>query len=273
MTSDPDWRRLIDESFGDGPGHRPIDDRLVAGRRALLRRRIVVGASAAALVVAAGGSVWAAAPSESQSGDGPAVINPAPDEPTDAKLLTWSDGRWVVADGWSVEGKSINPLTFKRPARSVIFKLSNGSEHQMVLGVYDGRCCATVRQAPPDVTSMMRWQSMVLERRDEFDVREGDTQSDGQSAPVSFGDGETLVAADGVTILDQLPHPDLPRNFAGPDDRSAAAWINDHGEKTFVLVRDIYGEEQVIPYKGDFNSLEAFVDFARQKYESGEGLL
>jgi hypothetical protein len=106
------------------------------------------------------------------------------------------------------------------------------------------------------------------------DAQDGTSTDPANDAPVHFGEGESLVAAPGVTILDQQPHPDLPRNFAGPNDRSAAAWIDDHGAKTYVLVRETYGEEQVIPWdKGHFDSLAAFVDFARQKYLSGEGLL
>jgi hypothetical protein len=272
MPTDPNWRTLIDESFGDGPGHRPIEERLIKGRRALRRRRIVGSAAAVALAVVAGGSVWAV-PSESRSSDNPQVVNPGPDETPAAKLLTWSDGRWAVADGWAVKMRFFNPLDFKRPARSVMLRISDGSEQRLLLGVYDGKCCTTIRQAPPTTKSMTKWQSVVYVRRDTFDVRESDAQPNGQSAPVSFGDGETLVAADGVTIIDQLPHPDLPRNFAGPNDRTAAAWINDNGDKSYVLVRETYGEEQVIPYHGDFDSLAAFVDFARQKYESGVGLL
>ena len=49
-----DLRDHLDSSFGDGPAHRHMDDRLVAGRRALRRRRTttVTGAAAVAAVLA-----------------------------------------------------------------------------------------------------------------------------------------------------------------------------------------------------------------------------
>ena len=37
-----DLKHAIDESFGGGPDHRPMEDRLRAGRRAVRRRRAVV---------------------------------------------------------------------------------------------------------------------------------------------------------------------------------------------------------------------------------------
>ena len=48
----PDLQDLLETSFGDGPAHRPIDERLVAGRRALHRRRIVTTGATAAAVAA-----------------------------------------------------------------------------------------------------------------------------------------------------------------------------------------------------------------------------
>ena len=47
-----DLRDSIEGSFGDGPGHRPIDERLAAGRRALRRRRVFTASGTVAAVAA-----------------------------------------------------------------------------------------------------------------------------------------------------------------------------------------------------------------------------
>jgi len=53
-----DLRERLDASFDEGPPHRPVEERLAAGRRAVRRRRRVVTAgTAAALVVLAIGPV------------------------------------------------------------------------------------------------------------------------------------------------------------------------------------------------------------------------
>jgi len=57
-----DLREEIAASFGEGPGHRPIEDRLVAGRRVVRRRRRrIAGATAAAAVLVVVGTTFAAA--------------------------------------------------------------------------------------------------------------------------------------------------------------------------------------------------------------------
>jgi hypothetical protein len=184
-------------------------------------------------------------------------------------LVTMTENGWQPKQGWTVLRRIDNPMGYQPPKDSIAVAVTNGTRCEWVLARYDGeRTEAT--PGPAGSSGFADWVAAEVR----YELRQdGTTDESHAPAPVSFGEGETLVAADGVTILDQLPHPDLPRNFAGPNDRSAAAWINDSGEKSFVLVRETYGEQQVIPYKRDFDSLEAFVDFARQKYESEVGLL
>jgi len=55
-----DLREEIAASFGDGPAHRPIKERLVAGRR-VVRHRRVAGATAAAAVLVVVGTTYAVA--------------------------------------------------------------------------------------------------------------------------------------------------------------------------------------------------------------------
>jgi hypothetical protein len=302
MGTDQDWRQRIDRSFGDGPEQPPIAGRLEAGRRALRRRRIAVGAATAVVAGVVGGAVWVAAPSETRVLDTPTADGPdggtdqanvhrpnldggkadgAGDE-TDGvrdmgsyqiisgEIVTMGESGWKVMEGWTVTRREDNPMGYRPPRDSVAMAVANGPERLYVFAVYDGSESSMVPM--PGFGSWESWLSEEIRLQRKADRTDGVDEVG--SAPVHFGEGETLVAGPGVTILDQLPHPDLPRNFAGPNDRSAAAWIDDHGAKTYVLVRETYGEEQVVPWdRGDFDSLEAFVDFARQRYEAGVGLL
>ena len=262
MTTEVDWQELIDRSFGDGPGHRPVEQRLAAGRRALRRRRIVVGAAAVALTVAAGGVAMAAQPSDPRS-VAPVIEQPDNRPHPPANLVTWGDSEWQVASGWTIDQRIPNPMGYELPKRSVALEIHNGSVHRYVLAMVDRSSSALYSTRVPEGTVLEDW---LVAAKQNFD---GEPQPD----PVSFGAGETLVAADGVMILDQLPHPNLPANFASDGERTAAAQIDDHGQETFILVREFDGQVQVIPFTGHFDSLQAFIRFAGQQYDSGEGLL
>lgn len=268
MTTDVDWRELIDESFGDGPGHRPVEQRLVAGRRALRRRRIVVGAAAVVLTVAAGGAAVAVAQPSDPRSVSPVVEQPDHQPDPSTNLVTWGEGdsEWQVASGWTVDQRIPNPMDYQPPKQSVAFELVSPPYHRLVLATYDGHGGTSVHSVPGTAGSLESWLPGAVASQRNLD---GEPQPD----PVSFGAGETLVPADGVTIVDQVPHPSLPANFASDRDRTAAALIDDHGQETYILVREIDGQVQVIPFTGHFDSLHAFLRFAVQQYDSGEGLL
>lgn len=276
MGTDLEWRELIDRSFGDGPEPRPIAVRLDAGRRALRRRRIVVGAVTAVVAVMIGGTAWTALPSESPSGT-PPVVGESDDReagPDDARvasgldLVTWTDGGWQIAPGWTVVEREPNPMGYQPPRRSVGFDLQNPPYRRLVLAVYDADnadCCTSVASTPAEAGSLEDWLPGAVANQWKLD---GEPEPD----PVRFGAGETLVAADGVVIHEQLAHPDLPINFVPPNRRSAAARIDDHGREMFVLVREIANHTDVIPFTGSFDTLDQFLRFARQQYASGEGI-
>lgn len=74
----------LDLSFGDGPAHRPLDDRITAGRRALLRQRLFSGVAAAA-VLAVVGTTYAVSNGGGETAGGidpaaaPSTIAPTPE--------------------------------------------------------------------------------------------------------------------------------------------------------------------------------------------------
>jgi hypothetical protein len=274
MPTDVYWRELIDESFGDGPPHRPVHQRLADGRRALRRRRIVAVAATAVVATVVGGTAWATVPSDTRS-ESPIVDRPdrqvhRPDGDSQAStssgglLIWWNGSDWKVESGWTVVTRIDNPMGYEPPQRSVAMELRNRSTHEFALATYDGPCCGGVTHMPaPAGTTLEAWLPAQVDN-----VRESDGEP--VSKPVRFGEGETLVPTEGVTIIDQVPHPDLPANFAAAKDRTAAAWIDDHGKERFVLVRDLGGKAEIIPFTGSFASLERFLGYAQEQY-AGEG--
>ena len=73
------------------------------------------------------------------------------------------------------------------------------------------------------------------------------------------------------------PHVSVGDSFAGPDDRTAAALVRTGGgDDYYVLARVVDGEEQqdiAVPVSKGGADLDAFLDFARERYASGAGLL
>ena len=71
-----DLKHAIDESFGGGPDHRPMEDRLRAGRRAVRRRRAVVSG----VVAAAMAGIVGAASAVTGAGTAERELHPATNE-------------------------------------------------------------------------------------------------------------------------------------------------------------------------------------------------
>jgi hypothetical protein len=278
MATDVEWRELIDRSFGDGPAPPPVVDRLVAGRRAVRRRRITGGITTAAAVMVIGGGVWTATPSEAPAngpvaGQTDTARQPGASIDFHGRLVTMTDAGWRLAPGWDSVARYTNPMHYRSPKRSVAMEIVSGSKRRVLLAVYDGQCCTSVHSEPATPGMIHEWLDRAVAAQEVRDRTANDPADSSGDEPVRLGSGETLIAADGVTILEQLPHPELPANFATDDERSAAALIDDHGARTFVLVREFNGEEQVIPYTGEFDSLDEFLAFAERQYQRGVGLL
>lgn len=91
-----------------------------------------------------------------------------------------------------------------------------------------------------------------------------------------------LTGAGGVTVLDQRTPSGLPTNFADParGDRSAVARVREaDGAVWWIAVRDLHDSPDLEVMAVDevtganLRTLDAFVAWASDQYESGEGLL
>jgi hypothetical protein len=96
---------------------------------------------------------------------------------------------------------------------------------------------------------------------------------------VRFVEGtERLEPVTGVTLVHQREHPDLPRSWADPGDRSAVAEVERAGTRYYVLARSTRGDAppQYIAVRASEGgaTLDDFLEFARERYgEGGGGLL
>ena len=87
---------------------------------------------------------------------------------------------------------------------------------------------------------------------------------------------ERLEARGDAEILAQSPEVDLPDNFAVQGQRTAVAQVRDGDRIVWVLARQVgtAGPEYIaFPDPQErFDSIRDFLDFARTKYSSEEGL-
>jgi hypothetical protein len=128
-----DLKEFLDEAATAGPAHRPVTDRVAAGRRAVRRRR-ARAAVALAATVAVAGTAWTALPDRSASevptaaGSGPAAppLWPSPD--------SWAaisqDGEVALRPGIEVRER-FDDVVSGRP--SVALDLVRGDQHRFVL--------------------------------------------------------------------------------------------------------------------------------------------
>ena len=84
------------------------------------------------------------------------------------------------------------------------------------------------------------------------------------------GDG-TFGELPGATVLAQQADPELPASFAPASETTGAAYVERDGTRYLVLSRP--GDLVVVPAAGHGASLGELLAWARQRYESGEGLL
>ena len=96
---------------------------------------------------------------------------------------------------------------------------------------------------------------------------------DNSAGYVEFGDDGRLVSSTAWRSSTRSSTPGF-KDFVMQGEPSAAALLQGpDGKKWYVAVRDSGGLDVIsVPFKTGGPDLEAFVDYARQKYASGEGL-
>lgn len=275
----------IETSFGEGPAHRPLEDRLSAGRRARRRRKGAEGVAAIAGVAVLGLAAYAIAPGGSpDSAKDPGFTNQTSGSPTTTPTTSptgaaaseplgesmWAeydtDGNVVLADGVTELQRVPNPLGLQHPEKSVGLEVErNGKRVWMLLEYSEKGSAASSDPAQKSFATLQQWLDHQVA-----------LQTGGEQVQfVKFGAGETLEPLPGVTIVQQRPDPGMGDRFAGPGDRTAVAEVRVDGATWFVLARQVGGgTPEYFPTAAiaGRQTLAEFLEYARGQYANGEGL-
>ena len=273
-----DVRDELEAAFAAEPAHRPIDERLGAGRRALRRRRLAAGAATAATVaVIAGAAAVTGLGGSPSSSDGGAATNPtdAPssemtddDHAVDDAQPRWAmlspSGEITLGQGVQEIRRIINPLEVSRPQHSVALELRKGDAVEWVLLAQgQGESWNSSFEAYVGFGSLEEW---VDDQR-----RLGSGQP--TKAYVEFAaDGTLQPANDRVTLVRQQPNPDLPDNYGGGVETAVAEVVVDD-VTYYVLARDPAHPDYIaVPAFIGGRTMADFIDYARAQYAGGAGL-
>ncbi len=233
MSAETDLRERLDAGFGEGPGHRPVEERLAAGRRAVrLRRRAATAGIATGLAVLALAAVLLRPATGAGGGIGP---NPVPSPSTTAVPghvhLLVAPARYVDADTPPVlylfgrmfrRDRAVDVLATygevdvaAHPQGGAIVRVDDHTSWVLVVGNEPERLDEQ-REAPYDYQAFMAWASP------EFAVMSGRVALAAtapgpytppvpdEASPAGY-DGDLLVAKPGGTVVERVHHPRADR--------------------------------------------------------------
>jgi len=258
----------LDRSFGSGPAHRPIEDRLAAGRRVVRRRRVATVTAAFAVVAAIGAVGVAVATGSDPSSKGNVATQPSgePEEPEfmpGEEVRLDRDGTLLTREGVQVVREVENPQGLAPPDHSLGVVYTFKGDTYWALVTNSGSSTEVAHLSFP---TFEYWLA------DQVALQKGDATL----ALVEFGDGESLEPRAGVEIISQTGDLSMmPSNFAGPNDRTAVAEVTYQGERWYVLARQIDGTTpEYFPTAASVSlpTLEQFLPYAADQYANGTGL-
>jgi hypothetical protein len=306
MSTDIDWQHELDRSFGTGHDLPPAHY-VTAGRTAVRRRRATAVALAAAVVIG-GGAAWAVAPGSALRGSAPVASEgprPSQDERVDEKKERTRDrGRQRSVPTMTVEERfgdnpaliepdgtvKISPLTDVELQR-VVNPMEYTPEQGRSIGlrvIYQGVETYTLVAMTDDGTSTSThtnsatgdfpgWLADKVSLQRGLDEADGvDSGSSPRNSPdewLTLGPKGSLESASPyVAVMEVREGVDLGASFAKAADRSGVARLQLAGTPEFVAWRVVAGRLEVIDGPGSFESMDAFVSWAREQYTSGGGM-
>jgi hypothetical protein len=270
----------LDRAIGHGPGHRPIEERIAAGRRAVRRRRAVGAVASLAVVAALGGSAWALADGGTRtSGDvDPPIATTTPAaKPAPPAEKRWEDdtpirylgGELQIRPGVVVHQRIENPYGFQPPKLSVALDLTYQRQRQWILAEHSKNGFGYISSVPSN-----GWASFEAWVADQVDGSSGG--EDGWPESMRLTDRGQIVAAPGSEVLQRTDDPQLGEAFAPPGTPTGAAVVRaGDGKSYFVVWRVIDGTLDVIttpPRDVVGATFAEMLTMARNAYAGGEGL-
>ena len=304
MSTDVDWQHELDTAFGSGHDLAPAHY-VAAGRTAVRRRRATALAIVAVMVVCVG-AAWSSGPGGAPRGGAPVATQPT--SPTTEAQPTMSArearrkrlermreaareqltrmsfpgqltyaGLVLAPGGGPVLERVPNPMGYTADqGRSLGLRLMvDGQEQYALLTAY-----------PSDGSSSMNvlktgdfdgWLAQAVRTQNTLDVANGVTASTGdadggQPWLVLDAAGDIASPRPGIVITEQRTSVDLGESFAAGATRTGVVRLLVDGRSEFAAYRVIDGTLDVIPGGGSFDSMSAFISWAREQYSSGAGM-
>ncbi len=276
----------IERSFGTGPAHRPVEERIAAGRRALRRRRAAAAITAVGAVAVLGTTLAVALPGPDQATPGRVATEPsvtasgAPRTPEPSPSpVPWErselarfaeDGSLEIRPGAQVHERIDNPYGYEPPSYSVALDVTWQGSRLWTIVEVTGRGGSSSTSAPS-----AGWASFA----DWVADQPGSTLGTNSGWPetVTLRPDGGVVAAAGAEILQRTDDPQLGADFAPAGTPTGAAVVVVDGDDTsyFVVWRVIDGELDVVvvpPQDVVGATFAELLSYARSQYASGEGL-
>lgn len=302
MSTDIDWQHELDGSFGAGED-APVGHYVGVGHRAVRRRRAVSVVMVAAMTVGVG-AAWANGPGVTLRGDAPvATQRTAPTAEARATMsakearkkrlqrireaavattktlgnpgtLTY-DGLVLAPDAGPVLERVQNPMGYTADqGRSLGIRVTVGSEEQYaLLTAYPDGTSATVVSATGDFAG---WLAGAVRTRQTLDAANGVTSSGGDTGDGPWlrldPDGGVVPTRAGIVVTEEGTGVDLGASFSRDASRVGVVRLLVDGRSEFAAYRVVDGVLDVVPAGGTFDSIEAFITWARQQYASGSGM-
>ena len=300
----PDIADQLDAAIGAAPSDAPaLDETLTLGRRALRRRRLAYVAGAATTAVVIGGTAWALSSADGGTASdrdleiattttAPPTSEPPVDDDGAGTAEPWAfgaeaaalteDGTIVTKPGWEV----VDLVEEPSGPNTVAVDVSNGDQRQWFL--WSGAGTLYVPRAPDrDYESFDEWVTVngpaMTTEPGPGDVGgpplgiERDDLVQFTPPELSAQEPGTFIPLHDTEIIEQRPGVDVGASFAAPGDVTGVAMVASEGSRTFVLARATEGgPAQYIAVNATrvMDTLDEFIDFARERYaEGGGGLL
>ena len=306
MSTDIDWQHELDSSFGTGndvpPGHY-----VAAGRTAVRRRRATAAVLALALVIC-GGAAWASGPGSMVRGDAPVATQGSdsqqdvtePDGVSErldkrvkrlARMRQQAEKPDFLGEPATLDADG---LVLAPGAGPVLERVENPMGYTSAQGqslgirvMFEGREKYSLLTRNPDGDTSMGtndatgdfagWLDGRVASQRYLDVANGVTGAPPTTTDTDPArwlrlrpDGD-VVAGEGAVLLEVRATADLG-DFALGADRAAAVRVLVDEVARFAAYRVVDGSLEVVAAPGSFDSMSAFVDWARVQYSSGEGM-
>ncbi|GAA1127922.1 hypothetical protein [Nocardioides aquiterrae] len=275
-------REELEESFAGEPAHRPVDQRIAEGHRALRRRRLATAAVACGVMTVLGATWAIGSPgSERDAGRMIATEPPAPSgsaAPTasweDDTPVRYLDGELQIRSGVVVHERIENPYDYQLPKDSVALDLTYEGQRQWLIAETDTKGYGYSSSVPSN-----GWASFRAWVDDQVAAAVGETGDSHGGWPQTMrlaGTGEVDPTA-GTEVLQRTDDPRLGPDFAPPGAKTGAAVVQVRatGRSYFVVWRVIDGKLDVIttpPRDVVGATFDELLTYARSQYASGEGL-